>query len=157
MLIYSLILKESCSYCNNPEKIQCKRQRGSKNDKPPLGRPRITTPLEDSDVIVTSAWRNRFMAAWKLLKRLKHATSTRISVHTARNRLRGARMIFEFWNFNNDIVPFVWFWWRKEIYFQNVLLKLFTFVRNYINFMLSKVFDNIKTVLQNHCTEVCTD
>ena len=35
------------------------------------------------------------MAAWKLLK---HATSTRISVYTARNRLRGARLIFEFWN-----------------------------------------------------------
>ena len=55
------------------------RQPGSKNDKPPSGRPRITTPLEVR-VIVTSIWRNRFMAAWKLLKHLRHATDTRISV-----------------------------------------------------------------------------
>ena len=69
------------------------RQPGSKNDKPPSGRPRITTPLEVK-VIVTSTWRNRFMAAWKLLKHLRHATGTRISIFTARNRLRGARLIF---------------------------------------------------------------
>ena len=43
------------------------RQSGSKNDKPPSGRPWIMTPLEVR-VIVTSTWRNRFMAAWKLLK-----------------------------------------------------------------------------------------
>ena len=55
------------------------RQPGSKNDKPPSGRPRITKPLEVI-VIVTSIWRNRFMAAWKLLKHLRHATDTRISV-----------------------------------------------------------------------------
>ena len=55
------------------------RQPGSKNDKPPSGRPRITTPLEDR-AIVTSPWLNRFMATWKLLKHLRHATDTRISV-----------------------------------------------------------------------------
>ena len=52
------------------------------------------TPLEVR-VIVTSTCRNRFMAAWKLLKHLRHATGTRISVYTARNRLRGAGLIFE--------------------------------------------------------------
>ena len=74
------------------------RQPGSKIDKPPLGRPRITTPLEVR-IIVTSTWRNRFMAAWELLKHLRHASCTKISVFTSRNRLRGARLIFEFWNF----------------------------------------------------------
>ena len=51
------------------------RQSGSKNDKPQSGR-----PLEVR-VIVTSTWRNRFTAAWKLLKDLRHATGTRISVY----------------------------------------------------------------------------
>ena len=58
-------------------------------------------------VIVTSTWRNRFMAAWKLLKHLSHATGTRISVYTARNRLRGARLIFELWHLNLNTDPFV--------------------------------------------------
>ena len=101
------------------------RQSGSKNDKPLPGRPRITTPLEVR-VIVTSTWRNRFMAAWKLLKRLWHATGTRISVYTVRNRLRGASLIFEFWNLNFDER----FWWRMWVYFQNVLLKMFIFIGN---------------------------
>ena len=57
------------------------RQSGSKNDKPQSGRPRITTPLEVR-VIVKSTWRNRFTAAWKLLKDLRHATGIRISVYT---------------------------------------------------------------------------
>ena len=79
-------------------RLQTRFQRpGGKNDKPPLGRPRITTPFEVR-VIVTSTWFNRFMAAWKLLKFLSHATDTRISVCTTRNRLRGARLIFELWN-----------------------------------------------------------
>ena len=103
----------------------CFRQSGSKNNKPPPGRPRITTPL-DVRVIVTSTWRNRFMAARKLLKRLRHATGTRISVYTVRNRLRGTSLIFEFWNLNFD----VWFCWRKWVNFQNVLLKMFTFIEN---------------------------
>ena len=51
------------------------QQSGSKNDKPPSGRPRIMMPLEVR-VIVMSAWRNRFMAARKLLKRLRPATGT---------------------------------------------------------------------------------
>ena len=38
-------------------------QSGSKNDKPPSGRPWITTPLEVS-AIVTSTRRNSFMTAW---------------------------------------------------------------------------------------------
>ena len=81
------------------------QQPSSKNDKPPSGRPRITTPL-GVRVIVTSTWRYRFMAAWKLLKHIRHATGTRISVYTARNRLRGARLIFELWNLNFDNDPF---------------------------------------------------
>ena len=41
-------------------RLQTRYQRpGVKNDKPPLGRPRITTPFEVR-VIVTSTWRNRF-------------------------------------------------------------------------------------------------
>ena len=55
-------------------------QSGSKNDKPLSERPRITTPVEVG-VIVTSTRRNRFMAAWKLLKDLSHATGTKISVY----------------------------------------------------------------------------
>ena len=47
------------------------------------------------------------MTAWKLHKHHRHATGTRISVDTARNRLRGARLIFEFCNLNFDIDPFV--------------------------------------------------
>ena len=100
------------------------RQPGSKNDKLPPGRPRITTPLEGR-LIVTSSWRNRIIVACKLHEHLRHATGTRISVYTARNRLRGARLIFEFWNL---IDPFVQFWWRKGVYFQKVLLKMFTYV-----------------------------
>ena len=46
-----------CSFGCNERSIYrlqtCFRQSGSKNDKPPPGRPRITTPLEDR-VIVTS-------------------------------------------------------------------------------------------------------
>ena len=103
----------------------CFRQSGSKNDKSLPGRPRITTPLEVR-VIVTSTWLNRFMAAWKLLKRLRHATGTRITVYTVRNRLRGTSLIFEFWNLNFEL----WFWWRKWVNFQNVLLKMFTFIGN---------------------------
>ena len=60
------------------------RQTGSKTDKSPSGRPRITTPFEVR-VIVTSTCRNCFMATQK---RLRHATGTRISAYTARNRLR---------------------------------------------------------------------
>ena len=36
------------------------------------------------------------MAAWKLLKFLSHATGTRNFVCTARNRLRGARLILSY-------------------------------------------------------------
>ena len=133
--------------------MQTRFQRpGGKNDKPPFGRPRITTPFEFL-VIVTSTWRNRFITAWKLLKFLSHATDTRISVCTTRNRLWGARLIFELWNLNFNIDHFVYFWWRKFVYFRNDLLKMFTFVRYYMNFIFSKVFVNIKTVLQNYCTQ----
>ena len=82
------------------------QQSGSKNDKPPLGKARITTPFKVR-VIVTSAWRNRFMTAWNLLKFLSHAIGTRIPVCTARNRLREARLIFEWWNLNFNIDHFV--------------------------------------------------
>ena len=83
-------------------RLQTRFQRpGSKNDKPLLGRPRITTPFEVR-VIVTSTRRNGFMAAWKLLKFLSHATGTRIYVCTARNRLRGASLIFELWKIVNE-------------------------------------------------------
>ena len=94
-------------------RLQIRFQRpGGKNDKPPLGRPRIATPFEVW-VIVTSTWRNRFMAAWKLLKFLSHATDTRISVCITRNRLRGARLIFELWNVNFNIDHFVYFLMKK--------------------------------------------
>ena len=71
---------------------------GGKNDKPPLGRPWITTPFEVR-VIVTSTWRNRFMAAWKLLTFLSHANDTRISVCTTWNRLRALDwfLSYEIW------------------------------------------------------------
>ena len=117
------------SFGCNEQSIYCLQtcflQSGSKNNTPPPGRPRITTLLKVR-VIVTSIWRNRFMAAQKLLKCLRHATGTRISVYTVRNRLRGASLIFEFWNLNFD----VWFCWRKWVNFQNVLLKTFTFIGN---------------------------
>ena len=96
--VHVLLTCNSVCGCNEQTmyRLQTRfRQPGSKNDKPPLGRPRITTPLEVR-VIVTSTCRNRFMAAWKLLKHLRHATGTRISVFTARNRLRGARLSFKF-------------------------------------------------------------
>ena len=76
-------------------RLQTRFQRnGGKNDKPPFGRPRIMTPFEVR-VIVTSTGHNHFMTAWKPLKFLSHATDTRISVCTTRNRLMGARLIFE--------------------------------------------------------------
>ena len=126
------------------------------SDKPPFGRPRITTPFEVR-VIVTSTWRNRFMAAWKLLKFLSFATDTRISVCTARNCLRGARLIFELWNLNFNIDHFVHFWWRKWVYFQNVLLKMFTFVRHYMHFILSKVLSIFRLSYKIIAHSVCTD
>ena len=129
---------------------------GCKNDKPPLGRPRIMTRFEVK-VIVTSTWRNRFMAAWKLLIFLSHATDTRISNCTARNRLRGARLIFELWNLNFNIDHFVNFWWRKWSYFQKVLLKMFTFVRHYMNFILSKVLSILWLSNKIIAHSVCTD
>ena len=123
-----------------------------KNDKPPLGRPRITTPFE-VQVIVTSTWRNRFMAASKLFKFLSHATDTRISVCITKNRLRGAKLIFELWNLNFNIDHFVYFFMKKMGLFRNILLKMFTFVRHNMNFVFSKIFVNIKTVVQKYCTQ----
>ena len=104
-------------------------QHGSKNDKIPLGRQLILTSLEVR-IIVTSSWRNRFIAAWKLLKHLRHATGTRFFVCTARNRLRGSWLIFEFWNLNFWYWPLCVILMKKGVYFQIVLLKMFTFVRN---------------------------
>ena len=74
------------------------RQPDSENGKSPLGRPRKTMTLEVR-FIVTSTWRNRFMAACKLLKHLRHVTGMNISDYTARNCLMGARLIlsFEIW------------------------------------------------------------
>ena len=132
------------------------QQPGSKNYKPPLGRPRITTPFEVR-VIVTSTWRNRFMAAWKLLKFLSHATDTRISVCTARNRLRGARLIFELWNLNFNIDHFVHFWWRKWVYFQNVLLTMFTYVRHYMNLFWVRFLSILRLFYKIIAHSVCTD
>ena len=74
-LWYFLIILTYYFGCNEQTSYRLQtrlKQPGSKNDKPPSGRPRITTPLEVS-VKVTSTWRNRFMAAWKLLKHLRHA------------------------------------------------------------------------------------
>ena len=139
-------------WTNNLSSANTFQRPGGKNDKLPLGRPRITTHFEVR-VIVTSTWRYRFMAAWKLLKFLSHATDTRIPVCTTRNHLRGARLFLELWNLNFSIDHFVYFWWRKWVYFRNFLLKMFTFVRHYMNFIFSKVFVNIKTVFQNYCTQ----
>ena len=58
---------------------------------------------------------------------------------------------YEIWIF--DIDHFVYFWWRKWVYTRNILLKMFTFVRHYMNLIFSKVFVNIKTVLPNYCTQ----
>ena len=73
----------------------CFRQSGSEKDIPRSGRPRITTPREVR-CIVTSLRRNRFMAAPKLVERLRHATGKLIYVSTARKRLRAAGLKFEF-------------------------------------------------------------
>ena len=67
------------------------RQTGSVNDRPRSGRPRITTPWEDR-YIVTSSRRHRLMTATKLMQRLRQATGTKISVYTARTRLRATRL-----------------------------------------------------------------
>lgn len=67
------------------------RQTGNVKDRPRSGRPRITTPREDR-YVVTSSRRHRFMPARKLVNQLRAATGTRISVYTARNRLRAARL-----------------------------------------------------------------
>ena len=67
------------------------RETGSVDDRPRSEKPRVTTPREDR-YIVTSSRRNRFTPATELVRRLRQATGTRISVHTARNRLRAARL-----------------------------------------------------------------
>ena len=67
------------------------RQTGSAKDRPRSGRPRKKTPHEDRYLVMSSR-RNRFMAASKLTEHLRHATGTRITVYTARNRLRAARL-----------------------------------------------------------------
>ena len=105
------------------------RQPGSKNYKPPPGRPRITTPHEVR-VIVRSTWRHCFMATWILLKHLRHATGTRISVYTARNRLRGDRMIFWVLEFEFWYWPFCVILIKKRCILSECLLRMFTFVRN---------------------------
>ena len=65
------------------------RQTNIVHDRPRLGQPRKTKPREDR-YIVTSSRRNRMMPCTSLVERLLHATGTRISVHTARKRLRAA-------------------------------------------------------------------
>ena len=67
------------------------RQTGSAKDRPRSGRPRKMTPREDR-YLVTSLRRNGFMAASKLTEHLRHATGTRLSVYTAKNHLRAARL-----------------------------------------------------------------
>ena len=64
---------ESTIYCLQA----CFRQSGSEKDGRRSGRPRITTPREVG-FMVTSPQRNRFMAAPKLVERLRHATGTLI-------------------------------------------------------------------------------
>jgi len=71
-------------------RLQSRFRHGSVKDLARSGRPRKTTPREDR-YPVTSSRRERFMPATKLAQRLRHATGTRISAHTARNRLRAAR------------------------------------------------------------------
>ena len=71
----------------------CFRQSGSAKDRPRSGRPRIKTPRKVR-FMVTSSRRSRFMAAPKLVERLRHATGTLIYVFTARKRLRAAGLKF---------------------------------------------------------------
>ena len=98
------------SFEGNESTINCLqayfRQSGSEKDRPHFGRPRITTP-RGVRFMVTSSRRNRFMAAPKLIERLRHATGTLIYVFTARKHLRAAGLKFEFGNLNFDIDPFV--------------------------------------------------
>jgi len=72
---------------------QLARQTGSVYDRPRSGicRPRIISPRENR-YMVTSSRRHRFMPATKLVQRLRQATRIRISVYTARNRLRASRL-----------------------------------------------------------------
>jgi transposase len=80
-------------FCCNEQTIyslqQRVRQTGSVNDRPLLGRPRITTPREDR-YMVTSSRRHCFMLVTKLVHHLRLATGTRISVFRAA-RLRAQR------------------------------------------------------------------
>ncbi|MES9884632.1 MAG: helix-turn-helix domain-containing protein [Sedimenticola sp.] len=64
---------------------------GGVADRPRSGRPRKTSPREDR-YIVTSSRRNRFMSSTQLVSRVRHATGTRLSDTTVRNRLHAARL-----------------------------------------------------------------
>ena len=68
---------ESTIYCLQA----CFRQSGSEKDRPRSGRPRITTPRAVR-FMVTSSRRDRFVAAPKLVERLRYATGTLIYVFT---------------------------------------------------------------------------
>ena len=45
----------------------------------------------------------------------------------------------------------------KWVYFQNVLLKMFTFVRHYMHFILSKVLSTFRLSYKIIAHSVCTD
>ena len=45
----------------------------------------------------------------------------------------------------------------KKVYFRNVLLKMFTFVRHYMNFIFSKVLSILRLFYKIITHSVCTD
>ena len=95
----------ACSFEGNASTTHCLQacfqQSGTEKDRPHSGRPRIAIPCENR-FMVTSSLHTRFMAAPKLVERLRHATGTLIYVFTARKRLRAAGLRLGFWNLNFD-------------------------------------------------------
>ena len=87
----------ACSFEGNASTIHCLQacfqQSGSEKDRPRSGKPGITTP-RGVRFMVTSSQPYRFMAAPKLVERLRHATGTLIYVFTARKCLRAAGLKF---------------------------------------------------------------
>ena len=67
------------------------QQTGNVADRPRSGRPRKTTPREDSS-LTTLSRRNRFLCSRKLGRLLRNVTDTRVYYKTVRNRLHAARL-----------------------------------------------------------------
>ena len=65
------------------------KQTGDVDDRTRSGRPRKTTPREES-LLTTSSRRNRLLSSRKLGRLLRNATGTRVCGRTVRNRLHAA-------------------------------------------------------------------